>query len=131
MKKLTPILAVEAIEPTLPFWVDALGFEKTAEVPHDDALGFVILQKNDREVMLQTVASMKADVPAIVPPAGGSCLFLEVEDLAEIERAMEGFDVVVPRRSTFYGAEEIFVREPGGNVIGFAEFGEAEEGSDA
>lgn len=36
---------------------------------------------------------------------------------------MEGFEVVVPRRSTFYGAEEVFVREPGGNVVGFAEFG--------
>lgn len=129
MKKLTPILAVEAIEPALPFWVDALGFAKTTEVPHGDALGFVILEKDGREVMLQTVASMEADVPAIAPPAGGSCLFVEVDDLDAIERAVEGFDVVVPRRSTFYGAEEIYVREPGGNIVGFAEFGAAEEES--
>lgn len=126
MKKLTPILAVESIEPTLPFWIDALGFEKTTEVPHEETLGFVILERGGREVMLQTVASMRADVPAIAPAAGGSVLFVEVDDLSAIERAVEGFDVVVPRRSTFYGAEEIFVREPGGNVIGFAEFGAAD-----
>jgi hypothetical protein len=35
LKKLTPILTVEAIEPSLPFWVDALGFTKTVDVPHE------------------------------------------------------------------------------------------------
>ena len=34
--------------------------------------------------------------------------------------------LLVPRRRTFYGADEIFVREPGGNVVGFAQFGESE-----
>ncbi len=123
MKKLTPILTVDAIEPSLPFWVDTLGFTKTVEVPHGDALGFVILEKDGREVMLQTVASMKADVPAVVPRPGGSILFLEIEDLSAIEAVVGDYETVVPRRKTFYGAEEIFVREPGGNVIGFAQFG--------
>lgn len=128
MKKVTPILSVDAIEPTLPFWVDALGFEKTTEVPHGDALGFVILAKGNHEVMLQTIASMEADVPAVAPPPGGSILFIEVDDLEPIERAIDGFEIVVPRRSTFYGADEIFVREPGGNVVGFARLGAADEG---
>lgn len=128
MKKLTPILVVEAIEHSLPFWVDALGFTKTVEVPHEDALGFVILEKDGREVMLQTASSMKADVPAVVPRPGGSILFLEIEDLSAIEAVVGGYELLVPRRKTFYGAEEIFVREPGGNVVGFAQFG-AGEGS--
>jgi hypothetical protein len=123
MKKLTPILVVEAIEPCLPFWVDALGFTKTVEVPHGDALGFVILERDGYEVMLQSTASMKADVPATLPPPGGSVLFLEIEDLRAIETAVAEFELLVPRRKTFYGAEEIFVREPGGNVVGFAQFG--------
>lgn len=128
MKKLTPLLVVQAIEPSLPFWVDALGFARTVEVPHeDDALGFVILEKDGYEVMMQTTASMKADVPPAVPPPGGSVLYLEVEDLSAIEEAVEGYELLIPRRKTFYGAEEIFVREPGGNVIGFAEFGAGEE----
>ena len=123
MKKLTPILAVDAIEPSLPFWVDALGFTKTVEVPHEDSLGFAILEKNGQEVMLQTLASMNADVPAVAPRAGGSILFLEIEDLSAIESVVGDYELLVPRRKTFYGAEEIFVREPGGNVIGFAQFG--------
>ena len=30
-------------------------------------------------------------------------------------------EVVVPRRQTFYGADEIGVREPGGNLVMFAQ----------
>lgn len=127
MKRLTPILAVEAIEPSLEFWVDRLGFETTAEVPHGDRLGFVILERDDREVMIQTVASMEDDVPEIAPRAGQSALYIEVDDLDAIERALEGVELAVPRRTTFYGADELYVREPGGNVVGFAEFGEEHE----
>ncbi|HET6639427.1 MAG TPA: VOC family protein [Gemmatimonadota bacterium] len=128
MKKLTPLLAVEEIEPSLPFWVDALGFTKTVEVPHEDALGFVILEKDGYEVMMQTIASMESDVPAAVPPAGASFLYIEVEDLSAIEEAVAEYELLVPRRKTFYGAEEIFLREPGGNVVGFAQMGASEEG---
>jgi len=128
VKKLTPILTVDAIEPSLSFWVDALGFAKTTEVPHEGALGFAILEKDGYEVMLQSVASMQADVPGTVPPPGGSILFLEIEDLSATETAVAGFELLVPRRKTFYGAEEIFVREPGGNVVGFAQFGTGESG---
>jgi catechol 2,3-dioxygenase-like lactoylglutathione lyase family enzyme len=123
-KKLTPILYVDQIEPSIAFWVERLGFERGAEVPHGDALGFLILQKGPVEVMYQTRASVQADAPAVAErhPTGGSFLFMEVEDLDAVERAMEGIEVVVPRRRTFYGAEEIFVREPAGNLVGFAQF---------
>ena len=84
---------------------------------------FVILEKDGYEVMLQTVASMNADIPQTAPPPGASLLYIEVEDLAAIEAAMAGYELLVPRRKTFYGDEEIFVREPGGNVVGFAQFG--------
>lgn len=127
MKKLTPILTLEAIEPSLPFWVDALGFAETVDVPTGDVLGFAILEKDGYEVMLQTVASMQADVPAVASPPGGSVLYVEIEDLSAIEKAVADYELLVPRRKTFYGAEEIFVREPGGNVVGFAQFGASEQ----
>src|SRR5438876_348213 len=41
MKKLTPVIIVEQIEPCLPSWLDRLGLQKTAEVPEGDKLGFV------------------------------------------------------------------------------------------
>ncbi len=123
IKKLTPILYVEAIEPVLPFWTERLGFEKTVEVPEGDRLGFVILAKDGLEVMYQTRASVQADVPALAEtPMEGGILFFEVDALDPIIEALEGVPVVVPRRETFYGADEIFVREPGGNLVGFAAF---------
>jgi len=122
-KKLTPVVYVEAIEPVLPFW-EKLGFEKTAEVPEGDALGFVILQKDGVEVMYQTRASVQADVPALADtPMRGSILFLEVTDLDAVLEALAGVEPVVPRRQTFYGADEVTVRDPAGNLVGFAAFG--------
>jgi uncharacterized glyoxalase superfamily protein PhnB len=124
MKKLTPILLVDAIEPMLPFWMERLGFEKTAEVPEGDQLGFVILARDGVEVMYQTRKSVDNDVPALRDvPSRGAMLFIEVESIDAVESALAGVEVVVPRRKTFYGADELFVREPGGNVVGFAQFG--------
>lgn len=124
IKKLTPILAVEAIEPVLPFWIDRLGFEKTAEVPHGDRLGFVILAKDGVEIMYQTLESIAADAPQLAPQnfRPNTNLFFEVDDIDAVEAALSGIEPVVPRRRTFYGATEIFVRDPAGHVVGFAEF---------
>ncbi|HEU4698471.1 MAG TPA: VOC family protein [Gemmatimonadales bacterium] len=124
MKKLTPVLVVDAIEPCLAFWVDRLGFTKTAEVPHGDRLGFVILQQGNVELMYQTKASVRDDVPAVAAlrQDWATGLFIEVEDLAAVERALAGVELLVPRRTTFYGATEIVLTEPGGNVVTFAQF---------
>jgi uncharacterized glyoxalase superfamily protein PhnB len=119
MKKLTPVLIVDEIEPCLGFWTN-LGFEKTAEVPEGDRLGFVILVKDAVEVMYQSRASVRKDVPALADEPSRAALYLEVSDLDTVERAVKGAPVVVPRRKTFYGAEEIGVREPGGSAVTFA-----------
>jgi hypothetical protein len=49
-------------------------------------------------------------------------LFITTGDLDTVERALEGAPVVQPRHTTFYGSTEIYVREPGGNTVGFAQF---------
>ena len=123
MKKVTPVLLVEAIEPVLPFWVERLGFEKRMEVPHEGRLGFVGLGREGVEIMYQTVDSVREDVPQLAGKAAASSfLFIEVEDLDGIERSLGGLQPVVPRRKTFYGADELIVRDPAGNVITFAQF---------
>jgi uncharacterized glyoxalase superfamily protein PhnB len=124
MKKLTPILVVDAIEPCLGFWTERLDFARTAEVPQGDRLGFVILAKDGVEVMYQTHDGIAADVPSVAESGAGtrSLLFIEVADVHDVARRLEGVEVVVPMRKTFYGAEEIFVRAPCGTVVGFAEF---------
>jgi uncharacterized glyoxalase superfamily protein PhnB len=122
LNKLSPVLVVDAIEPCLSFWVDRLGFTRIAEVPNGDRLGFVILQKDGIEVMYQSRESVRKDIPALAQtPAGGTNLYIDVADVAAVERAVKGAEVVVPRRKTFYGADEIGVREPGGNAVIFGQ----------
>ena len=121
IRKLSPVLIVEAVEPCLAFWTERLGFAVTAQVPHEDRLGFAILEKDGIEVMYQSRASAAADVPALADGAPGTALFLEVSDVEAVERALVGAEIVVPRRKTFYGMDEIGAREPGGTIVMFAQ----------
>jgi len=120
--KITPILFVDAIEPSLEFWVGRLKFEKIAEVPEGNQLGFVILKKGDSEIMLQTRESIKKDASAASQAilAMTSCLYIEVDSFTEALDRIKGAEVLVPQRDTFYGMREIYVREPGGQIVGFA-----------
>jgi hypothetical protein len=121
MKKLTPVLIVNAIEPLLPLW-DALGFTRTAEVPQGDRLGFVILQNGATELMYQTVDSVRADEPKVGDQFGRSGLFIEVDNLDAVSKLVpKNTDVVVQRRKTFYGATEMILRDAAGNIVVLAE----------
>jgi uncharacterized glyoxalase superfamily protein PhnB len=121
VKKVTPILVVEAIEPAISFWCEKLGFEKVVEVPHEGRLGFVLLVRDGHEVMLQTHASIAADVPAVAALHPACAVYCNVDSLDAALRAMAGAEILVPRRTTFYGADEVWVRDPTGAVVGFAE----------
>ena len=124
VKRLTPVLMVDAIEPVLDFWITRLGFEKTIEVPHENTLGFVALERDGVQLMYQTRASVAADIePLAASPMRGTFLFIEVDDLDAIARTLHGVTPVVPRRTTFYGSQELIVREPAGNAVTFAQFG--------
>ena len=46
---------------------------------------------------------------------------MEVESLEEIRKKVEGLDILVPHRETSYGSKELWMKEPGGHIIGFAE----------
>ena len=123
-QKLTPVLFVSRIEPCLDLWVTRLGFTKVVELPEGNAAGFVILKRGDVEVMYQTTASVAKDIPAFASRATGmSNLYVEVDDIDATERALAGLPLVVPRRTTFYGATEVGVADAGGNVILFAQVG--------
>lgn len=119
--KITPILFMDEIEPSLKLWVDRLGFTKVADVPDGNKLAFCILVKGSAEIMLQTTSSAKADNVALakyVHEASG--IYIEVNDFPDLLKRVEGFKVEAPIRDTFYGMREISIKEPGGNVITFA-----------
>lgn len=122
--KMTPVVLVDRIEPLLPFYVDALGFTAVAEVPHPhpdgQRLGFVMLVAAPVELMFQTVHSAQADAarPGLAPTP--TCLYFDVVDLDRAVAALRDAPIDVPRRTTSYGMEEVFVRDPAGNTVGLA-----------
>lgn len=125
IKKVTPVLIVDRIEPVLPLW-DALGFARAAEVPHGDVLGFVILTRDGVEVMYQTFDSVRGDEAKVLegPSAiGAAAVFIEVDDIEALASLIpSSTSVIVGRRQTFYGSTETVVRDAAGNVITFAQF---------
>ena len=122
VRKMTPVLIVDAIEPSLPLW-ESLGFVRTVEIPHGESLGFVVLATSDTEIMYQTSASLREDIPAYANSWRGdkTVLFVEVENIDAIETLLPGLEVIMPRRQTFYGSTELGVREPGGHIVTFAQ----------
>jgi catechol 2,3-dioxygenase-like lactoylglutathione lyase family enzyme len=120
MNSIVANLIVESIEACLPFWVERLGFTQTVDVPHDGHLGFVILKHGDLELMLQSRASLAADVAGLAADPFRAALYIEVPALAPIRKSLARWPLVVPERTTFYGARELIVRDPAGNLITFA-----------
>src|SRR5262249_13731216 len=127
VKKLTPVLFVEKIEPVLPFWTEQLGFIKTVEVPEGDRLGFAILQRGNVEVMYESFAAAEKDLPAIAQDIrkGPTFLYIEVENLDALKPALNSSEVFLPERTTFYGAREIGIRDPAGHFLTFAQMSAA------
>ena len=124
VKKITPVLFVQEVEPCVKFWVERFGFEKTAEVPEGDHLAFAMLQKGNVELMYQSYASADKDIAAIsqLVRKGPTFLYVEVDSLDETINAVKGAEVVMPRRKTFYGSTEIGIKDPAGHFVTFAEF---------
>jgi hypothetical protein len=126
IKKATPVLIVDRIEPLLPLW-DALGFARAAEVPNGEVLGFVILVRDGVEVMYQTFDSVRGDEAKVLEGSraiGAAAVFIEVDYLDDISgRIPAGTEILVARRQTFYGSTETVIRDAAGNVVTFAQFG--------
>jgi uncharacterized glyoxalase superfamily protein PhnB len=125
LKQLTPVLIVESVEPCIKFWVDRLGFAVTNQVPGPDGkLIFASVQLGSVEIMYQTRASVMDERPGAAGDLMGHsvALFITVDDLDQVAKALVGAPMVKPRHKTFYGSIEIYVREPGGNTVGFAQF---------
>jgi uncharacterized glyoxalase superfamily protein PhnB len=123
IRKATPVLIVDVIEPSLPFWQERLGFARPVEVAHGERIGYVILTNGTVEVMYQTAASLRDDSSAHGNAfvRDKTFLFVEVDDIDALAAALGGFEIVMPPRTTFYGSTEIGYREPGGHFVTFAQ----------
>jgi len=123
VNKITAVLLVDDVEPCIHFWVDRFGFEKTMEVPEGNKLAFAMVQKGNLELMYQSFESVKKDDPnrVDVMRKGPTFLYVEVSNIDETISALKGAPVVMPLRTTFYGAKEIGVKDPGNHIITFAQ----------
>jgi uncharacterized glyoxalase superfamily protein PhnB len=123
MERVTPILFAENVEPCVKFWVERLGFQKTAEVPDGSTVGFAMLEKDGVELMYQSYSSADKENAAIgqLGRKGPSFLYVEVDDLASIAQAVRGAEIAIPMRTTFYGMKELGIKDPAGHVILFAQ----------
>ena len=124
VKRITPVLLVNEIEPEIPFWVGRLGFTQTIEVPDGNKLGFIAFQKGAVEVMYQTYASVEKDAPAAMAAQGRkgpTYLYIEVDNLDDVLAALKDVKKVMPERTAFYGMREFAIQDPQGHFITFAQ----------
>ncbi|HEY4089522.1 MAG TPA: VOC family protein [Bryobacteraceae bacterium] len=122
--KITPVLTVKEIEPCLPFWVDRMGFQNLAQMPEPKSgkIGFVMLQRDGVELMIQSAASVAEDEPAFAPgnESRVASLYIEVNDFADTLKRLEGYPLAMKERTTFYGMREVGLFDPAGNIVMFA-----------
>jgi uncharacterized glyoxalase superfamily protein PhnB len=127
VKKITPILFAEELEPCIQFWTERMGFQKTIEVPEGDKVGFALVEKNGVELMYQSFSSAEKDNAATGAAArkGPSFLYIEVADIDAAQAATKGAEIVMPMRTTFYQAKEFGIKDPAGHHLIFAQQGAA------
>ena len=121
ISKVTPVLFVDSIEASLLFWQKELGYKTVVEIPHEDRLGFVILtHAGAGELMLQTRASLAADLPAIAALKPNGLLYVDVDCVETALKQARAATLLVPPRDTFYGAREAAVVDPSGQIVVFS-----------
>ena len=119
----TPVLFVDRVEPTRDFFTK-VGFTVLFDVPEGDRLGFVGLEKDGVQVMVETRGNANEGqaLREITRESRRAVVFIEVDNLDAVIAAFASEPALVERHETFYGADEISFMEPGGNVVTFARF---------
>lgn len=120
ISKLTPVLLADDVQACVEFWTD-FGMEVGVTIPAVDGLDFAMLKQGDIELMYQSRSMSQRQNPNVVEDVRRSILYFEVAALDDVLAKLGEYEVVVPENTTDYGAREIYVRDPAGHVIGFAE----------
>ena len=121
IRSIHPVVIVDAIEPLLPFWELKTGMARVAAVDEPGSIGFVILGGGEAQVMFQTRSSLAEDLPRVAAEKPAIVLYVDVDSIDELEASLGDIEVLVPRRRTFYGAKEVWVRDASGAIVGYAE----------
>jgi len=125
VQRLVPILSVAEIEPVVPFWM-ALGWEPKDPMEVDGKLAFLAFTKDGVDIHYQSLAHIEQQFAGAAETLMGSTamIYVTVNNINDVVAALDsGVEIVIPRRRTAWGADEIYVKEPGGHIVGFAQFG--------
>jgi len=122
MKKATPILFVDNVQKSVDFFTGKLGFTKTIEVPYARGLQFAAVASGGVEIMFQAsdVEDETFSHAELAARVGTGMVYFVVDDFDKIVDAVSDAEIIKPAHETSYGAKEIYIREPGGNVLGFS-----------
>lgn len=91
-------------------------------MPYERGLQFAAVKAGSVEVMFQASDAQdetfsQAELAARV---GTGMIYFEVDNFEHVVEAVSGADIVKAAHETSYGSREIYIREPGGNILGFA-----------
>lgn len=136
LAKLSPNLMVEDVNETVAFYVDILGFdfamgvaEATREVvaawPSAAVLQYAMVVSGGVGIMFQSRHSLGGELPLFKnAEIGGSLtLYIECDDIEARHARCAAADLPLLKdlRTTFYGMRELYIQDPNGYVLAFAQ----------
>jgi len=125
IQKLTPNLVVGDVAAAVKFYCNVLGFQPGMNVPDNPPYVFASVVSGDVEVFFNDRKAVHEDYPALLerPQGGTLTLFLEVEGIEEVLKAVEqsGAKITLPLKTQFYGMREFAFEDPEGWVLTIAE----------
>jgi uncharacterized glyoxalase superfamily protein PhnB len=135
MKKLTPNLMVRNVNETIDYYRKSLGFRLVmavpetldgilTEIPPGQNVVYALISNGNVEIMLQSEASLKSELPALAGVSIGASvtLYIEVEGIDRFyAEALPKVEVIKPLFTTWYGMNEFYVRDNNGYILCFAE----------
>ncbi len=134
LSKITTNLVVPSVDDALDFYERILGFGLVMGVPAgsqeivtarvgDTPLAFAVIKCDDVEIMLQSQESLSQELPGLKGQSiGGSVtLYIRVADARKLYYNIHRkVTILKDLHTTFYGAEEFYIRDCNGYVLTFA-----------
>jgi uncharacterized glyoxalase superfamily protein PhnB len=135
MKKMTPNLAVASVSETVKYYQHQLDFTLTAAVPESQngvdqqliegkTYVFAMMKCGAVELMFQRTDSFVHDVELAEDDSIGASIsfYFEVEGLAELHAKLKANGLKVTEiKTTWYGANEFYMKDLNGYILGFSE----------
>ena len=115
-----PVVRCEDLTAVREFYVRHLRFEVVDCAPDEDpdARGSVTLVRDGATLVLQSLASLRGDLPEVTLRPGPAVLRMGVTNLGDELRSLgDALRVVVPERRLADGSRQVVVEDPAGTLV--------------